>query len=184
MKKIILLFTILTLTGCESVGRHFQQLSECNTRVDSKIPPIYVRTYVRTDTTCNSSGRASPSMLGNGQYRTSGTTECSSIPIYENIEVNAAERLALRNQCMSAKKAAFQQYSNSRDEPVKRPAVKPKSSFVNTEKNTELMNKVIAEKISQGYQIRESSDGRRFVVKNNAIYGWVSESGSYQKLRD
>lgn len=125
MKKIIFICLALPLYGCESVGRHFQQLSECNSFVDSKIPPKYVSVYVRTDTSCRSTGSVNSTTLRGDQYTTSGTTHCTSTPVYQTVEENAFERNALRNECMSQKKSDYNYQRNLATYSTSTPALSP-----------------------------------------------------------
>ncbi len=123
MKKVIFFFLVLPLYGCESVGRHFQQLSECNGFVDSKIPPKYVSVYVRTDTSCRSSGSINSTTLRGDQYTTSGSTNCTSTPVYQTVEENSFERNALRNECMSQKKSEYNSQKNIATYSTSRPSL-------------------------------------------------------------
>ena len=59
------------------------------------------------------------------------------------------------------------------------PSSPPKiTSYTNdSDKNISLRDKVVADKVAEGYTAKTSVDGRVFLSKNVAIYGWVLESG-------
>lgn len=103
MKKLLFVFIPLTLlTGCEAMGRHFRYMGECDKEVGSKIPPRYVQKIARYDTNCSGSGSGSVDRFGSVTSRNS--SNCTTVPIYETVDLNYDKRIQLRNECISQKK--------------------------------------------------------------------------------
>ena len=94
-----LLFPIGFLTGCQSLGEHFN----CMAEVDRAVPAQTQQRYLRTDTKCTKSNEQS---LGAGMgtiYNPSqGDVNCSSVPIYETIILNQTQRDAAYQQCRNS----------------------------------------------------------------------------------
>ena len=100
MKKIFLvILSTLLLGGCQALGDHFN----CMAQVDRTVPAQTQQVYVRTDTKCNSSGSgiATPTTTRGNQYviNSDRETNCSSVPIYETIVLNQAQRDTAYQQC-------------------------------------------------------------------------------------
>ena len=118
MKKIhfiTLIAFVLTMTGCQSLGEHFNCIAE----VDRTIPPKTQQKYVRTDTKCTSSGSgiATPTTTRGDQYivNTDKQTNCTSTPVYETVVLNQLQRDAAYQQCRgrAGNQRAVQQYQNT-----------------------------------------------------------------------
>ncbi|MEI8280583.1 MAG: hypothetical protein WCG87_12545 [Bacteroidota bacterium] len=94
----IVLFTCL-ITGCKSLGEHFN----CMDEVDRTVPAKTLQNYVRTDTKCSStgSGIATPTTTRGDQYvvNTDRQTNCTSTPVYETVILNQPERDAAYQRC-------------------------------------------------------------------------------------
>ena len=94
MKKYFLV--IFFLSGCQSMGEHFNCLSE----VDRLVPAQTQQKYVRTETKCVRSDQQS---LGGGQgtiYNPGrGDVNCTSTPIYETVILNQSERDSVYQNC-------------------------------------------------------------------------------------
>ena len=96
--KIIFLFSIIVLSGCQSMGEHFTCLDEANriTRTEQR--------FVRTETKCVRSDQQS---LGGGQgtiYNPGrGDVNCTSTPIYETVILNQSERDTVYQNCRNNK---------------------------------------------------------------------------------
>jgi len=98
MKKLLFTLSVI-LTGCQTMGDHFQCLSE----VDKQVPAQTQQRYIRTDTKCNTQDMMASTTKGS-QYLGSSTTNCTSTPIYETIVLNQAQRDSVYQQCISKAK--------------------------------------------------------------------------------
>ena len=99
LNTCLILLILPLLEGCQTLGDHFN----CMTEVDRVVPAQTQQRYVRTDTKCTSSGGgiATPTTTRGDQYivNTSGQTNCSSTPVYETIVLNQPQRDAAYQQC-------------------------------------------------------------------------------------
>jgi len=100
MKNI--LFTVVLiglLSGCQSLGDHFN----CMAEVDRTIPAQTQQKYVRTDTKCIQSSEKTITGPFGANFGTvpsdKGDINCSAVPIYETIVLNQAQRDAAYQQC-------------------------------------------------------------------------------------
>ena len=106
MKRLFFISCILLLSGCESTGRHFKFMSECDNEVAGRVPPNYMQQISRYDTTC--SKRGSGTIDRTGSISSRGSSECTTVPIYETVDLNYGKRLQLRNECIERKKYNYQ----------------------------------------------------------------------------
>lgn len=106
------------LSGCQSMGEHFNCLSE----VDRLVPAQTQQKYVRTDTKCTRSNEqtvtgAFGSTWGTVYNPSQGDINCSSTPIYETIVLNQQQRDLAYQQCRNSyannKVSVNRQSSNS-----------------------------------------------------------------------
>lgn len=116
LKKLTLVAAGILLSGCQSMGDHFN----CMAEVDRTVPAQTQQRYIRTDTKCSSSGGgiATPTTTRGDQYivNTSGETKCTSTPIYETIVLNQAARDSTYQQCrgrVNSQRNAMQQHQSS-----------------------------------------------------------------------
>jgi hypothetical protein len=93
------------LSGCEAMGRHFKYMGECDNEVASKIPPKYVQKIKEYQTSCSGRGTGSVDRFGSVSSRNS--SDCTTVPVYETIDLNYQRRMELRNQCIADKKRAY-----------------------------------------------------------------------------
>jgi len=94
MKYGLTLLAIM-LSGCQSLGEHYN----CMAEVDRLVPAQTQQRYIRTDTKCTSSGTGYQTF--SNRYASSGETNCESTPIYETIVLNQTERDAAYQRCRS-----------------------------------------------------------------------------------
>jgi len=95
MKKYYLIILFPFLLSCSAVGQHFQYMAECNQEVAGAYPPKYVQQYVQTNTKCSTDITSFDN-----------TRNCTSNPVYKNVDMNEAARLDARNECIARKKAS------------------------------------------------------------------------------
>lgn len=111
MKKISLSFyaTIflipVLLSGCEAMGRHFRFMGECDNEVARQIPPNYVKRISKYETSCSGGGRGSVDSFGS--VNTTNSSNCTTVPVYETVDLNFERRLGLRNDCIAEKKRIY-----------------------------------------------------------------------------
>ena len=89
-------FLTVLLSGCQSMGDHLN----CQAEVERTVPAQTQQRYLRTDTKCVRSNQQS---LGGGMGTINnpsmGDVNCSSVPIYETIVLNQAQRDAAYQRC-------------------------------------------------------------------------------------
>lgn len=102
IRYLSLIIPIILLTGCEAMGRHFRYMSECDKEVASKVPPRLVQQIARYETNC--SGRGSGTVDRFGSVSTRNSSDCTTTPIYETVDLNYQQRIQLRNECIAIKK--------------------------------------------------------------------------------
>jgi hypothetical protein len=105
-KLLITLIPLALLTGCEAMGRHFKYMSECDQEVANQIPPRYVQKIARYETSCSGSGSGSIDRFGSVSSRNS--SNCTTVPVYETVDLNYDKRIHLRNECIAQKKRSRQ----------------------------------------------------------------------------
>jgi hypothetical protein len=95
----LLLISSFLLSGCQSLGDHFN----CLAQVDRTVPAQTQQKYVKTVTNCSSSGGAiaTPTTTRGDQYivNNNSQTNCTSTPIYETIVLNQSQRDSAYQQC-------------------------------------------------------------------------------------
>ena len=126
IKVLIYLSSLFLLYGCQGFLQHMANHDACQTQVDRTIPPQIEQRYLRTETTCTSSGSINQNYTLNPSYSTSGQTNCVSKPIYQYIVLNQAQRDIAYNQCMSN--------SNARQSATYQANVKSSITLINQQK--------------------------------------------------
>lgn len=107
---------MISLQGCQSMGDHYSCLAE----VDRTVPAQTQQKYVRTDTKCVQSGYKTLTGPFGGNMGTvasdKGDVNCSSVPIYETIVLNEAQRDSAYQQCrgrVNSQRNTAQQYQSN-----------------------------------------------------------------------
>lgn len=97
-----LVIPLILLTGCQAMGRHFKYMGECDKEVANIIPPNLVQKIARYETHCSGGGSGTVDRFGSVSTRNS--SNCTTTPIYETVDLNYQKRIQLRNECIANKK--------------------------------------------------------------------------------
>jgi hypothetical protein len=198
-KKLLLLFFSLPFMGCAVNWEHptasqndfIRDKAICANDAELAVPRVYVPP--------TSTGIPNPTYYTTCS-RLGSFTDCTSTPSTPNNyavqQMNQSIAQSGENlrratdvnnffqNCMLSKGYRIAQKTSSGLFHTTTPPQPIRSFTGEADKNLSLRDKVLSDKVAEGFQTRQSVDGRTFVLKDNVIHGWVLESGNFVKIKD